>query len=168
MSLLILPFHIKIVILWNPVGLSSGRTNRYMKIEVSDIERLPEAAEQLLAALGDRRVVALEGAMGAGKTTLTAALCRVLKMDDEVSSPTFSIVNEYVGEAMGGQVYHFDFYRLETPAEALDLGLDDYFDSGELCLMEWSGRVAPLLPEDTAVVRIEELPDGSRLITLDQ
>ncbi|MBD5337187.1 MAG: tRNA (adenosine(37)-N6)-threonylcarbamoyltransferase complex ATPase subunit type 1 TsaE [Bacteroides sp.] len=139
-----------------------------MKIEVADIEKLPEAAEHLLQALGDRHVVALEGAMGAGKTTLTAALCHALEMDDEASSPTFSIVNEYVSSATGRKVFHFDFYRIETPEEALDLGLDDYFDSGELCLMEWSGQVASLLPEDLAVVRIEEQPDGSRLITLDE
>ncbi len=139
-----------------------------MKIEVADLTELPEAAERLLEALAGRRVVALEGEMGAGKTTLVSALCRLLKMDEEASSPTFSIVNEYESSETGERIYHFDFYRIETPEEALDLGLDDYFDSGSLCLMEWSGRVGRFLPEETAVVGIEELPDGRRLITLDE
>lgn len=140
-----------------------------MKIEISDIEQLPKAAEQVLTALGSRRIVALEGEMGAGKTTLVSAICRVLGTEDEASSPTFSIVNEYRGDKeRGALIYHFDFYRIETPEEALDLGLDDYFESGALCLMEWSGNVVRFLPEETVSVRIEERPDGSRLITLDE
>lgn len=139
-----------------------------MKIEVADLTELPEAAGRLLEALAGRRVVALEGEMGAGKTTLVSALCKIMRMDEEASSPTFSIINEYESSVTGDRIYHFDFYRIETPEEALDLGLEDYFDSGALCLMEWSGRVGGLLPDDTAVVGIEALPDGRRLITVDE
>ncbi len=141
---------------------------RIMEILVKNESELPRAAGELLAALGGRRHVALVGRMGAGKTTLTSAVCRVLGVTDDVSSPTFSIINEYHGADGGVAVYHFDFYRIETPEEALDLGLDDYFDSGALCLMEWPANVGPLLPDDTAVVRIEPDDDGSRRITIDE
>lgn len=139
-----------------------------MRIEVSELQELPEVCARLLTALGDRHIVALDGKMGAGKTTLVSAICRILEMDEEASSPTFSIINEYRSSSTGKRVFHFDFYRIETPEEAAELGLDDYFDSGALCLMEWSGRAAAFLPEETAVVRIEELQDGHRLITLDE
>jgi tRNA threonylcarbamoyladenosine biosynthesis protein TsaE len=102
--------------------------------------------------------------MGAGKTTFTTAVCKALGVrEDAVSSPTFAIVNEYrAGD--GKPVFHFDFYRLEDPAEALDIGLYDYLDSGHLCLMEWPENVEPLLPEETLRVHISVLPDHSRLL----
>lgn len=136
-----------------------------MEITVNDIAGLDRAAEEFAAAIGDRRHFAFHGSMGAGKTTFIAALCRVLGMDDEASSPTFSIVNEYHSAEGGAPVYHFDFYRIETPEEALDLGLDDYFESDSLCLMEWPENVEPLLPDDLVDVTIEELLDGSRRIS---
>lgn len=136
-----------------------------MEITVNDIGGLDRAAEEFASAIGDRRHFAFHGSMGAGKTTFIAALCRVLGMDDEASSPTFSIVNEYHSAEGGASVYHFDFYRIETPEEALDLGLDDYFESDSLCLMEWPENVEPLLPDDLVDVTIEELPDGSRRIS---
>ena len=135
-------------------------------IKCSSVADLPEAARRVLKALGDSRIVALEGGMGAGKTTLTGAICRELGAVDEVSSPTFAIVNEY--EVPGGlPVYHFDFYRIESPQEALDMGVEDYFDSGSLCLVEWPDRIGSLMPEEAATVRIEENEDGSRVITVD-
>ncbi len=135
-------------------------------IECRSVADLPEAARRVLKALGDSRIVALEGGMGAGKTTLTGAICRELGAADEVSSPTFAIVNEY--EVPGGlPVYHFDFYRIESPQEALDMGVEDYFDSGSLCLVEWPDRLGTLMPEEAATVRIEENEDGSRVITVD-
>ncbi len=139
-----------------------------MQIEIEDIAHLPEAAARLLEALGSRRIVALEGEMGVGKTTLVSALCRLKAMDDEASSPTFAIVNEYRSSQTGERVFHFDFYRIESDEEAFDLGLDEYFGSGSLCLMEWSANVERFLPEETVTVRLEERPDGSRLITLDE
>ena len=102
--------------------------------------------------------------MGAGKTTFITALCKELGVrEDAVSSPTFAIVNEYRGHE-GRPIYHFDFYRIENPAEALDIGLYDYLDSGELCLMEWPENIESLLPEETLEVHIAVQPDGSRLV----
>ena len=103
--------------------------------------------------------------MGAGKTTFCTALCRVLGVEsDTVSSPTFAIVNEYLTSA-GETVYHFDFYRISRPEEALDIGLYDYLDSGVLCLMEWPENVEGLLPEETLHVSIEVGEDGSRTLS---
>lgn len=137
-----------------------------MQIKIESPAAIPDAARMLLDAIGDRTIVALRGAMGAGKTTLTSEMMRVLKMDDEASSPTFAIVNEYHSSETGKTVYHFDFYRIESPAEALDIGIEDYWDSGCLCLMEWAENIEDILPEETLVVDIEELPDSSRLITV--
>ncbi len=137
-----------------------------MQIKINNITDIPTAASQLLEAIGDRTIVALRGGMGAGKTTLTSEMMRILKMDDEASSPTFAIVNEYHSSETGQTVYHFDFYRIESPAEAFDIGIEDYWESGNLCLMEWAENIADILPEDTLFVDIEELPDSSRLITV--
>lgn len=137
-----------------------------MEITVNNIEDLPRAAEELLEAIGDRRIIALRGKMGAGKTTLVAEMMRQLKMDDEASSPTFAIANEYHSSETGQTVYHFDFYRIDSPSEAFDIGIEDYWDSGNLCLMEWTENIEDILPEETLFVEIEELPDGSRLISL--
>lgn len=137
-----------------------------MQIKINNITDIPTAASQLLEAIGDHIIVALRGGMGAGKTTLTSEMMRILKMDDEASSPTFAIVNEYHSSETGQTVYHFDFYRIESPAEAFDIGIEDYWESGNLCLMEWAENIADILPEDTLFVDIEELPDSSRLITV--
>lgn len=136
-----------------------------MEIRVNDIAGLEDAAREFAASIGSHRHFAFHGNMGAGKTTFIAALCRVMGMEDEATSPTFSIVNEYHGG--GKRVYHFDFYRIETPEETLDLGLDDYFDSGDICLMEWPENVEAFMPEDVVDVNLEVLHDGTRLITAD-
>lgn len=135
-----------------------------MEIIIKDMDELPRAAALLLEVIGERRIVALRGKMGAGKTTLVAEMMRQLKMDDEASSPTFAIANEYHSSETGQTVYHFDFYRLESPAEAFDIGIEDYWDSGNLCLMEWTENIEDILPEDTLFVEIEEQQDGSRSI----
>lgn len=137
-----------------------------MEIIIRDTDGLEQAAREFLAALGDRRIVAFHAPMGAGKTTFISALCRVLGLEDEATSPTFSIINEYHSPA-GEKVYHFDFYRIDDLEEAADLGLDDYFCSGNLCLMEWPENVAPLLPDDTLDVEIRINPDSSRTLRLD-
>ena len=125
------------------------------------INEIPQAASKFLDAIGDRRVVAFYGGMGAGKTTFIKAICHELGVtDDVVTSPTFAIVNEYEGTS--GPIYHFDFYRVKSLSEARDMGCDDYFYSGNLCLIEWPELVEPLLPDDAVCVTIEELPDGSR------
>ena len=137
-----------------------------MEIIINGIGDLSRAAAEFLAEIGNRRIVALRGKMGAGKTTLVAELMRQLRMDDEASSPTFAIANEYHSSETGQTVYHFDFYRLESSAEAYDIGIEDYWDSGNLCLMEWTENIEDILPDETLFVDIEELPDGSRRISL--
>ena len=109
-------------------------------------------------------VFAFYGAMGAGKTTFITALCKVLGVNDIVNSPTFTIVNEY-RSARGIPIYHFDFYRINTPAEAMDIGFYDYVDSGNLCLIEWPENIESLLPEETLAVKISVNSDGSRTVS---
>ena len=133
------------------------------EIRISSLENIDSAARAFLRQIGDRRLIAFYAPMGAGKTTFTSALCRVLGVDDPVCSPTFTLVNEY-RLPDGECIYHFDFYRLNHEAEALYIGLYDYLDSGSLCLMEWPENVENLLPDETLAVHIEVLPDGSRRI----
>ncbi len=135
-----------------------------MEIIIKDMGDLPRAAAALLDAIGERRIIALRGKMGAGKTTLVAEMMRQLKMDDEASSPTFAIANEYHSSETGQTVFHFDFYRLESSAEAYDIGIEDYWDSGNLCLMEWTENIEDILPDDTLFVEIEEMDNGERVI----
>ena len=134
-------------------------------IVIPSLSELDSAAEEFLRRIGDHHLIAFHASMGAGKTTFITALCRRLGVrSDAVSSPTFAIVNEY-RTATGEPVYHFDFYRITKPAEALDIGLYDYLDSGALCLMEWPENVEDLLPEETLKVNISVRPDGSRLLS---
>lgn len=123
------------------------------EIIINGIEDLPRAARAFLAHKGKANVVAFYGQMGAGKTTFITAVCRELGVKDVVNSPTFTIVNEYqAGD--GKPVYHFDFYRINRLSEAMDIGLYEYFDSGELCLVEWPEMIEELLPEDTLKIQI--------------
>ena len=133
------------------------------QITIASTEDLERAAKEFLQAIGSERLIALYGSMGAGKTTFTAALCKVLGVEDPVCSPTFTLVNEY-RLPDGGMMYHFDFYRLKNSGEALDIGLYDYLDSGCLCLMEWPEVIEDLLPEKTLAVHLEVLPDGTRVL----
>ena len=134
------------------------------QITIADLQDLERAAREFLREIGDHKLVAFYAPMGAGKTTFTTAVCKALGVqEDAVSSPTFAIVNEYrAGD--GKPVFHFDFYRIENPAEALDIGLYDYLDSGFLCLMEWPENIEDLLPEETLRVHISVRPDQSRLV----
>ena len=134
------------------------------RIEIPDLEHIGQAAEVFLKEIGDHSLVAFFAPMGAGKTTFTTAVCKALGVEeDAISSPTFAIVNEY--RASGGEpVFHFDFYRIERPEEALDIGLYDYLDSGCLCLMEWPENIEGLLPEETLRVKISVLDDDSRVL----
>lgn len=135
-------------------------------IETDSLRDLPDAAEAILERAGERRVVAFYGEMGAGKTTLIRAICDRLGVTDAVSSPTFALVNHYVGEGERN-IYHFDFYRIDQLEEAFDLGYDEYFDSDALCLVEWPEKVEPLLPDDALIVRIEVTGPTSRTITIE-
>ena len=123
------------------------------EIIVNGIQDLPRAARAFLAHKGAATVVAFYGSMGAGKTTFITAVCEALGVRDVVTSPTFTIVNEY-RDRDANPVYHFDFYRINRLSEALDIGLYEYFDSGDLCLVEWPEMIEELLPEDTLKVRI--------------
>ena len=129
------------------------------------LENIDKAAAEFLKELGDRKIVAFYGSMGAGKTTFIKAICDVLGVTDTVNSPTFAIVNEYLA-ASGSSIYHFDFYRIKKIEEAYDFGYEDYFYSGNLCLIEWPELIEELLPEDTVRVKIEEIETGERVLTL--
>lgn len=134
---------------------------------IHGVEALGEVSEQLIALRGEADVIAFYGAMGAGKTTLIKDLCHRMGVTDEVNSPTFAIVNEYV-TLEGDSVYHFDFYRIKKLEEAYDIGYDNYFYSGCLCLIEWPELIEPLLPE--RYLRVELLPgedDDSREVTIE-
>jgi tRNA threonylcarbamoyladenosine biosynthesis protein TsaE len=128
-------------------------------IEIHSLDELDKVAEAVLASLDGRTVVAFDAPMGAGKTTLISRIAAALGCEDDVTSPTFAIVNQYEGSRT---VYHFDMYRIERWEEALDFGSEEYLSSGELCLVEWPEKIEPLLPEDTMVVKIEILSDTAR------
>lgn len=134
-----------------------------MKIKVTELEDLREAASRLLDFAADERVFLFKGEMGAGKTTFIKALCERLQITDVVSSPTFSIVNEYHTDH--GPVYHFDFYRLKKESEAFDLGYEDYFYSGSYCFIEWPEKIPNLWPEHYISVEILEESGRTRTIT---
>lgn len=128
-------------------------------IEIGSLDELDNVAREVLDSLDGRTVVAFDAPMGAGKTTLISRIAAMLNADDDVASPTFAIVNQYEGDRT---IFHFDMYRIERVEEALDFGCEEYFASGELCLVEWPEKIEPLLPEDTMVVRIEIKSDTER------
>ncbi len=137
-----------------------------MEIKIEKLDNIREAAKQFIANIGDSTVFAFYGNMGAGKTTFIKAVCEELGVDDVITSPTFSIVNEYRSEQTGELIYHFDFYRVKKIEEVYDMGFEDYFYSGALCFIEWPELCEEVLPDDTVKVSINEEPDGSRTITL--
>ena len=128
-------------------------------IEIESLNELDKVAEAVVESLNGRSVVALDAPMGAGKTTLVSRIAAYLGAEDDVTSPTFAIVNQYEGMRT---IYHFDMYRIERIEEALDFGSEEYLSSGELCLVEWPEKIEALLPEDTMVVNIEILSDTAR------
>lgn len=127
------------------------------------LARLNEAARELMSSFPDSRIFAFYGKMGSGKTTLIGEICRILETEDIPTSPSFTIVNEY--QTSGGSlIYHFDFYRLKNRDEAYDLGTEDYFYSGDYCLIEWPEKIESLLPEHHVEVTITEEEGGLRRI----
>lgn len=131
--------------------------------QLSDLSAIRETARVLLEHFPDERVFAFYGAMGAGKTTLIKAVCRELGSKDNITSPTFALINEY---STGDQavIYHFDFYRIKKLEEAYDLGYEDYIYSGNYCFIEWPEMIESLLPEGIVEVRIRETEKEARLI----
>lgn len=137
-----------------------------MLLSADSIEQLPAIASEIISFTGNTRILLFYGDMGAGKTTLIKAICERLGVTDVVTSPTFSIVNEYAGA--GQKICHFDFYRLKNQAEALDLGYEEYFYSDAWCFIEWPEKIPDLVPENFVRINIRVMPDGSRQITIDR
>ncbi|MCD0465330.1 tRNA (adenosine(37)-N6)-threonylcarbamoyltransferase complex ATPase subunit type 1 TsaE [Flavobacterium sp. ENC] len=131
---------------------------------IFSLDQIKEAATQILAQ-HPKKIILFNGEMGVGKTTLIKQLCKTLGVEDATSSPTFSLVNEYY-TSDGQIVYHFDFYRLNKETEALDMGVDDYLYSGNWCFIEWSEKIANLLPEETSTINIKLLANGKRELEL--
>lgn len=131
---------------------------------IPSLKALDKAAKKLISAFPEQKIFAFYGKMGAGKTTFIQSVCRALGTADNITSPTFAIVNEYHTEK-GESIYHFDFYRIKSMEEAFDLGYEDYFFSGNYCLIEWPEKIESLLPENFVEVRIEVLENEKRVIT---
>ena len=136
--------------------------NTTYKLQLTDIKCV---ARQFVEEQSDGRVFAFYGQMGAGKTTFIAAVCKALGIEEPVNSPTFAIVNEYVADN-GETVYHFDCYRLNTLRDALNIGIEEYFASGNICFIEWAENIEELLPVDTVRVNIVVEDDGSREVSI--
>jgi tRNA threonylcarbamoyladenosine biosynthesis protein TsaE len=135
------------------------------EIIISSLDKIADAAQEFVSQIGEKRVFAFYGGMGAGKTTFIKAVCDQLGVNDAVTSPTFAIVNEYNSQM--GPIYHFDFYRIKRASEVLDIGFDDYMYSGNLCLMEWPELIEDFLPEETTIVKIMEIENGMRKIIIE-
>ena len=157
-----------------------------MEIKIQDIDHIREAAREFVENIGEARVFAFYGKMGAGKTTFVKAICEELGVDDVITSPTFAIINEYTisswplaistkptansqqltaNSQKPKAIYHFDFYRIKKLEEVYDMGYEDYFYSGALCFIEWPELIEEILPDDAVRVSIIEHEDGSRIVS---
>ncbi|MBR6814390.1 MAG: tRNA (adenosine(37)-N6)-threonylcarbamoyltransferase complex ATPase subunit type 1 TsaE [Alistipes sp.] len=136
-----------------------------IQLKIDSLSELDHVAEQIISSLGGRNVVLFRGGMGAGKTTLISRIVALLGSEDTVTSPTFALVNEYEGDE--GLIYHFDFYRIDKVEEVFDLGYEEYFYSGDLCLVEWPEKIEALIPDDVMTVKIEVEDDEERVFTID-
>ncbi len=138
-----------------------------MQITIHSIDEIAAAAAQFVRAIGDRRVFAFYGEMGAGKTTFVQAVCKALGVEDVINSPTFAIVNEYAIPDGEYPIYHFDFYRIKRLEEVYDMGYEEYFYGGGLCFIEWPELIEELLPDDVVHVKIDMQDDGTRVFSFD-
>ncbi|MGB3949244.1 MAG: tRNA (adenosine(37)-N6)-threonylcarbamoyltransferase complex ATPase subunit type 1 TsaE [Bacteroidia bacterium] len=134
-------------------------------IEINHIDELSQAAKMLLATFPNEKVFAFYAPMGAGKTTFIKSICKALGINDTISSPTFSLVNEYV-IPNGTKAYHFDFYRIKSTTEAYDMGYEDYLYSNAYCFIEWPEKIEELLPEHYVKIKIDIVDTDSRIIKL--
>lgn len=135
-----------------------------MEIRINSLAEINEAAKTFIENMGDSKVFAFYGKMGAGKTTFIKAICEELGVEDVITSPTFAIVNEYQSSITGDSIFHFDFYRIKKLEEVYDMGYEDYFYGGSLCFLEWPELIDELLPEDAKKVTIEETENGGRVV----
>ena len=136
------------------------------RIEIDSLSELDDVAREILDALDGRNVVLFRGGMGAGKTTLISRIVALMGAEDTVTSPTFALVNQYVGDN-DRLIFHFDFYRIDSIDEVFDLGYEEYFYSGELCFVEWPEMVEGLLPDDAMQVRITVGDDQKRIFEIE-
>ncbi len=134
-----------------------------MQLKINNLSEINIVAKQFIDRIGNEKVFAFYGSMGAGKTTFIKAVCEELGVKETITSPTFAIINEYK-DGEGNSIYHFDFYRINKLEEAFDFGYEDYFYSGNLCFIEWPELVESLLPENTVKVYIAETENGTRTI----
>jgi len=143
-----------------------------MEIRIENLDNIRAAAREFIQHMGEARVFAFYGKMGAGKTTFVKAICEELGVEDVITSPTFAIINEYSIDNHDIQrstfnvqrIYHFDFYRIKKLEEVYDMGYEDYFYGGGLCFIEWPELIEELLPEDALRITITEQSDGSRVV----
>ena len=135
------------------------------RLEIDSLSDLKYVAQEVVESLDGRTVVLLRGEMGAGKTTLISRIAAYLGAEDVVTSPTFALVNQYEGREC--RIFHFDFYRIEEIEEVFDLGYEEYFYSGDLCLVEWPEKIEALIPDDAMVVRIEVGDDEERVFEIE-
>lgn len=134
-----------------------------MTILIKDKKHLHAAARELLRQTGGKKIIAFYGPMGSGKTTIIKSICEILGATDIVTSPTFTLVNEYKTET-GESLFHFDFYRIRKTEEVFDFGIEEYFSSGSWCFMEWPELVEDILPEETVRIRITVTDDDQRIL----
>ena len=145
--------------------MSMSEKIKKTELEIQSLNTIHKTAQEFIELIGENTVFAFNGKMGAGKTTFIKAVCEMLGVKETVNSPTFSIVNEYEG-TNGRIIFHFDCYRINKVQEALDFGAEEYLYSGNLCFIEWSENIAPILPDTIVNVNIEEKENGKRKITL--
>ncbi len=144
-----------------------------MKIEIESLDKLPDTAAKIIKQLNlktemqDNNCVAFYGEMGAGKTTLIKEICKLLGVCDITSSPSFSLINEYLSKE-DKSIFHFDFYRINDIEEAYDIGYEDYFYSNSLCFIEWPEKIESLLPENHTNIKINILDDNKRIVEIFQ
>lgn len=132
-----------------------------MNFLIKNTDELPVVAKELISKF-KHKIILFEGELGAGKTTLIKELVKQLGSEDEVSSPTFSIVNEY--DSRNGKIFHFDFYRIKSEEEALDFGTEEYLDSGNWCFIEWPDKIKNLLFDDFHKIKIISEDDTRNII----
>jgi len=137
-----------------------------MNVIIDNLDQLPVVANAFIERTKGSTVFAFLGEMGAGKTTFIKSICEELGVEDVINSPTFAIVNAYYSPLLNDSVYHFDLYRIKTPEEALNVGIEEYLESGSLCFIEWPEIIRSILPDNTCWVKIAEQEGGKRVIEI--